>query len=146
MSNEESKQSSAGKDQAGQPAKAARSGIEKMIVWGVIGAGLLLIVVEGSAWFQHKRAHDGIRAGLDRSEENSEFQVTRKDVEVVLGEREPDLTKEIEVLGGQKERYDVYYFKGLLKERTLCVRYGVAGTMGEPEVIAVSAVIPDEIL
>ena len=126
--------------------KPARSSIEKFIVWGVIAAGLVLIAAEGSAWYQFKSAHGGILAELQRSEESTDFQVTRKEVEQILGDREPDMTKEIKVLGDQPERYDVYFFKGLLKERTLCVRYGVAGKMGEPEVIDVSSVIPDEIL
>ena len=93
--------------------------------------------------FQH--AYGGLQAELQKAE-TSDYQVTRAKVDELLGSRTPDESKEVQGVGAAPEVFDVYNFKGLLKDRPICVHYGVAGKTDEPEVIEVLSIIPDEML
>lgn len=127
------------------PSKPARSKLERALVWGLIAIGTLVVLVEGGAYLMFQRAYGGLQAELQKAE-TSDYQVTRAKVNEILGSRTPDETREVGGVGDSTEVYDVYHFNGLLKDRPLCVHYGVAGKTDEPEVIEVLSIIPDEIL
>jgi hypothetical protein len=114
-------------------------------VWGAIAIGLAVVALEGTFYLVYKRAHVAIQSEL-RKAEATDYRITEGKVREILGSRAPDITKEVEVMESASERYDIYVFEGLLKDRTLCVHYGVAGVAEEPEVIEVTSIIPDEVL
>lgn len=128
-----------------QPAKKKRSRIERIIVQGGIAVMLALVAVEGWAYLRMNLAHGQLMSELRRAE-SDDHRITKEMVGKILGGRQPDESVPIKVAVGE-ERYDLYYFSGLLKTRELCVHYGVQGKFqGEPEVIEVTSVIPDEVL
>jgi hypothetical protein len=45
-----------------------------------------------------------------------------------------------------EERFDVYYFDGLLKRRELWVHYGIEGLNSAREVVETSIITPEEVL
>ncbi|MBX3437941.1 MAG: hypothetical protein KF861_10655 [Planctomycetaceae bacterium] len=127
------------------PAVKSRSKIERAFVWGLITLGFVIVAVEGTSYFAFKRAHDAVQSELDQAEAAGN-QITRARVTELLNNREPDESKEVQVIGSATERYDIYVFQGLIKQRELFIHYGVAGVTDEPEVIEVLAIRPDEIL
>lgn len=132
-------------------AKPKRSTAERVIVQGGIAVLLVLVTIEGWAYLQMSMAHSKLTAELKKAEAG-DHKVTRETVDQILGGRAPDDTKTRKAIATGDERYDIYYFKGLLKRRELCVHYGVQGKKGaegvvsEPEVVEVTTMIPDEIL
>ncbi len=132
-------------------AKPARSGTERMIVWGGIGLLLIVSVIEVYSHMTFQKAFDSLQTQLEQAD-SGKTQITRKEVDQILN-REPNRSQKVKAFVGE-ERYDVYDFKGLLKNRVLCVHYGVAGvietegvkTVQEPEVIGVSPELPDAML
>jgi hypothetical protein len=126
------------------PAKPQRSKVERAIVWGVIGILGIVMLLEGLSWLSFRRAHSALLSELQKAE-TSDYRITSAKVKEIVGDREPDISKDVDAIVG-KEHYDVYVYKGLLKERPLCVHYGVAAHSGEePEVIEVTSIIPDEL-
>lgn len=128
------------------PAKSSRNPVERVIVQGGIGLLLIIVAIEGWSWGQMKMAHSRLTAELKKAEDG-EHKVTRKVVDEIL-KRQPDESKTVKATVGE-ERYDVYYFKGLIKQREIYVHYGIEGTQlakSEPEVIEVRTDIPEEIL
>ncbi len=125
-------------------AAAKRSPVELWLVRGGIGILVLLVVIEGWATLRMKSVHSQLLAEL-RQAETTDHQVTGPAVEKIFQGRQPDFTKKVRVAAGE-ERYDIYYYKGLLKTRELCVHYGVAGIKEEPEVVEVTTILPDEVL
>lgn len=127
--------------------KPKRSVIERVIVQGGICVLLVVVAIEGLSYFQMKSMHTKLTAELSKAE-TSDYKVTKEVVDRIL-QRTPDESKTRKAIGTGEERYDIYYFKGLLKQREICVHYGVQGTEGvktEPEVVEVTTIIPDEIL
>jgi hypothetical protein len=125
--------------------RPTRSKIERAIVWGVIALGVAVVAIEGAYYLSYKRAHFAIQSELKKAEA-TDYRITEDKVREILGSRTPDISKEVEVMEAASERYDIYVFEGLLKDRTLCVHYGVAGVAEQPEVIEVTSIIPDEVL
>jgi hypothetical protein len=126
------------------PVKPARSKLERLLVQGGIAILLVLLVVEGWCYFQMNRVHSRLLTELKKAE-STDHKVTPEVVDTILGGRKPDLSKTVKLAAGE-ERYDVYYFAGLLKTRELCLHFGVPGMKANPEVIEVMTIIPDEIL
>ena len=113
------------------------------MVWG--GIGLLVVVssIEGYSQMSFQKAFNSLQAELEEADAGKS-QVTKSQVDTVLN-RQPDRTQMVKAFVGE-ERYDVYLYKGLLKNRLLCVHYGVAGVKEEPEVIGVTPELPDAML
>ncbi|MDB5338814.1 MAG: hypothetical protein JWN70_4433 [Planctomycetaceae bacterium] len=127
-----------------KPSSVSRFNLERVLVRGGIAVLLGILAIEGWAYFQMNRAHSRLLAEL-RKAETTDYQVTPEVVKSILGSRQPNLTKMVKLATGE-ERYDVYYFVGLLKTRELCVHYGVPGLKANPEVVEVTTILPDEIL
>jgi hypothetical protein len=117
---------------------------KSMIVKVIIGLLLVLMLIELVAHLRLLNAHRQLMAEVQRSENENQL-VTRAVVDRILGNRTPDESKSVKAAAGD-ERYDIYYFWGLLKQRPLCVHYGVAGLKSEPELVEVITHIPDEVL
>lgn len=126
------------------PSGKTRSQLERVIVQGGIAILLLILAIEAWAYGHMYRAHSLLLAEL-RKAETSDHHVTPETVSSILGNRQPSQSKSVRLATGE-ERYDVYHFAGLLKTRELCVHYGVPGVKGNPEVVEVTTIIPDEIL
>lgn len=131
---------------ADTPAKPKRSTVERVIVQGGIAVLLVIVAIEGSAYLRHHRAHTKLMAEFEKAEE-TDHRITAAVVRSIVGDRAPDMSKNVRAPVGE-ERYDVYYYDGLIKRRELCIRYGVAGSGAgsEPEVVEVTTIIPDEVL
>ena len=133
------------------PLRPKRSVIERVIVQGSIAVMLVIVAAEGWAYFRLNSVHGALMAEVKKAEA-TDYRITKKDVDKIFGGRTPDSSVSIKVAASGVERYDLYYFNGLLKKRELCVRYGVAGMgpggsgEGEPEVVEVSSVVPDVVL
>lgn len=126
------------------PAKPQRSKVERAIVWGVIGVLGIVMLLEGMSYLSFKRAHSALMSELQKAE-SSDYRITAAKVKEIVGDRQPDISKDVAAVVG-KEHYDVYTYKGVLKNRDLCVHYGIADASGEePEVIEVTSIIPDEL-
>jgi len=106
---------------------------------------LAVVAIEGWAYLRMNLAHGQLMAEIRRAE-SDDHKITKDIVNKILGGRAPDDSVAIKVAVGE-ERYDLYYFSGLLKTRELCIHYGVQGKFqGDPEVVEVTSVIPDEVL
>jgi len=125
-------------------AKPARSSTERMLVWGGIGLLVVVSAIEGYSQMSFQKTFDGLHTELEQADVGK-TQITKARVDTVLN-RQPDRTQTVKAAYVGEERYDIYVFKGLLKNRLLCVHYGVAGVKAEPEVIGVSAELPDAML
>lgn len=126
------------------PAKPPRSKVERVIVWGGIGILGIVVLLEGISFLSFRRAHSALMSELQKAE-TTDYRITAAKVKEIVGTRSPEISKKLKAIVGE-EQYDVYIYKGLLKERPLCVHYGVAAQDGEePEVIEVTSVIPDEL-
>jgi hypothetical protein len=131
-------------DVSGEPAKPQRSKVERAVVWGVIGILGIVVLFEGMSYFTFRRAHSALLGELQKAE-TTDYRITAAKVKEIVGDRTPEISKKVKAVVGE-EQYDVYIYKGLLKERPLCVHYGVAAQGGEePEVIEVTSIIPDEL-
>ncbi len=128
-------------------ARPKRSPVERAIVWGGIGILAIVVGIEGTAHLAFTGALNGLMAEMEKAEnaEKGNYHVTKATVDAVLKGRAPDRSKTVKRALGE-ERYDLYIFKGLLKERTLSLHYGVQGVLGEPEVLEVSQAVPAELL
>ncbi|MGD9857296.1 MAG: hypothetical protein AB7U20_20330, partial [Planctomycetaceae bacterium] len=111
----------------------------------VIGILLLVLAVEAAAHLRMTWAKSKLTAELAKAEAE-EYEPTRESMKKLLGGREPDLSKHIQV-GVGEELYDGYYFNGLLKRRVLCVHYGIQGETdaddSHREMMEVLTVIPE---
>jgi hypothetical protein len=124
--------------------KPQRSKVERAIVWGGIGILGIVVLFEGLSYLSFRSAHAALLSELQKAE-TTDYRITAAKVKEIVGDRTPDISKKIKAVVGE-EQYDVYIYKGLLKERPLCVHYGVAAQGGEePEVIEVTSIIPDEL-
>lgn len=131
-------------DPSPAPAKPPRSPVERALVWGFIGIMGIVVLLEGMSFLGFRRAHSGMLAELQKAEA-TDYRVTAAKVKEIVGDRTPDISKKVKAVVGE-EQYDVYIYKGLLKERPLCVHYSIADASGEePEVIEVTSIIPDEL-
>lgn len=140
-------------DPAGTPAPAAdaparpkRSTVERIIVQGGIALLLVIVAIEGAAYLRHHLAHARLMAEIEKAED-TDHRITADVVRQIVGDRAPDMSKDVKAPVGE-ERYDVYYYDGLLKRRELCIHYGVAGggEGSQAEVVEVTTIIPDEVL
>ena len=111
----------------------------------IIGILLVVMLIELVAHFRLTLVNNKLSGELAKAEQEKDYQLTKSVVDQIFGNRQPDESKSAKVSVGE-ERYDIYYFWGLLKQRTLCLQYGVAGKNSEPEVIMVHPNIPDEVL
>jgi hypothetical protein len=117
---------------------------KRIIVRVVIGLLLTVMVIEGISYGRVFAIHRQLSSLLQKAETEN-YQINRKKIDEILNNQQPSLSKTVKVPVGD-ERYDVYQFWGLLKQRQLCVHYGVAGRQSEPEVIEITSIIPDEVL
>lgn len=133
------------------PAKAPRSAAERIIVWAVIGIGLLVIIVEGQAHLAHAAALEKLQNQLKKASE-SDGGMSEKDVVSLMGSKVPESQKlDHTVTGMGASRVDIYTFNGLgLRARKIYVYYGVDGKANQPaevmEVASVPAETPAEVL
>ena len=124
------------------PTKPARSPVERAIVWGVIGIGLAVILMEGKSYMAHASALSTLQTKLKEfNDSETDGGMTKKDVDAVIGGREPDETTKLgagtTAMGA--DRLDIYNFQGLLRNRQLYVYYGIAGKIDQgAEVMEVS--------
>lgn len=118
--------------------------VERIAVRCLIGGLLLVLAIEGASWLRVMTARMRLSSELQKAE-ISDYRITRARVDQLMGGRPPDESRVVKVPVGE-ERYDLYYFLGLLKRRELCVHYGVPGLESEPEVIEVTTIVPDEVL
>ena len=127
------------------PAKPPRSPVERAIVWGVIGVGLLVIAVEANAHLAHAAALGKLRAKLDETV-NVDTGVTKKHVDEIVGNKIPE-TQKLNFLDTAMaaSRVDIYTYPALLRSRKLYIYYGIDGKLAvqEAEVMEVlTAVAP----
>lgn len=127
---------------AGSKSKTSRTG---RIVIGIL---MVVVAVEGIAHFRVTRAKSALSDELAKAA-TEDHRVNRATVQQLLGDREPDLTRLVQAHVG-KELYDVYYYNGLLKQRVLCVHYGVQGEKdaddSQREMMEVLTVVPEAVL
>ncbi len=114
----------------------------------VIGILLVVLAVEAAATGRAYWAKSQLSDELAKAESQGDH-ATRETVQRILGGREPDLSSRIKVAAGE-ELYEVYYFNGLLKQRVLCVHYGVLGEKdadeSQRELLEVLTVVPEVVL
>lgn len=134
--------STSSNDSADEKSPAAKP--KSTLVRAIIGILLVLMAVELVAYGRLLMVHRKFMAEIQMSEDK-DHRFTKESVTKILGGREPNESKEIKAPVGM-ERYDVYYFWGLLKSRPLVVHYGVAGKNSEPEVLEVATQLPDAYL
>ena len=113
---------------------------DRRFVRGLIGTLLVVLAIEAIAHARMASMHQRLWGELQRGEREN-LGITRQHIDAVAG-RPPD--EELAAPVG-KERYDVYHFWGLLKQRELCVHYGVSGINAEPEVIDVLFLLPEDV-
>jgi hypothetical protein len=129
------------------PAKSdapKRSSIERILVRGLIGVLVVVLAIESSSYARLLIANARISSELKKSEA-SDHRVTEATVNSLLWGRKPDETHMVKVPVGE-ERFDVYYFDGLLKRRELWVHYGIEGLNSAREVVETSIITPEEVL
>ena len=117
---------------------------ERLIVRLLIGGLFVVMAIELFAYSRLLFVHYQLSGQLQKAEQEN-HRITQEVIDKIFSQRKPDETKNVKVAVGT-ERYDIYYFWGLLKERPLCVHYGVEGLHSQPEVIEVTTIIPDEVL
>jgi hypothetical protein len=127
----------------GSHSAATRSPRARLISRSVIGLLLIVLAVEAIAYGRVTSAHRQLLSELQAGERQSHL-VTKERIDAVVG-REPDATIRVKAPVGE-ERFDVYNFGGLLKQRKLFVHYGVQGIKDEPEVIDVLMTAPGDVL
>ncbi|MDB5338801.1 MAG: hypothetical protein JWN70_4420 [Planctomycetaceae bacterium] len=115
------------------PAKPPRSPVERAIVWGVIGIGLLVIAVEANAHLSHTAALGKLRSKLDETADVNTG-LTKKQVDQIVGNKIPESQK----LGFldtsiAASRVDIYTYPALLRSRKLYIYYGIDGKLVEQE-------------
>lgn len=116
---------------------------DRLLVRGLIGVLLVILVIELAAYGRVMLVHWQLTSELRKAEMQHHI-ITRDRVDSIF-KRLPDEKHMVKAPVGE-ERYDIYYFSGLLKRRELCVHYGIQGMLEEPEVIEVTTIIPDEVL
>jgi hypothetical protein len=109
------------------PAKPARSPVERAIVWGVIGLGVLVIAVEANAHLSHGAALAKLQAQLDENM-NKESGMRKSHVDQIVGSKIPDVQK-LNFLDTSMaaSRVDIYTYPALLRSRKLYIYYGIDG-------------------
>lgn len=118
---------------------------KRLVARSLIGILFALMAVELFAYGRLLLAHRQFVTQIQMGE-MKDHRFTKADVLKILGGREPDESKMVKSIAGMKERFDVYYFWGLMKTRPLVVHYGVEGFNAEPEVLEVATHLPDEYL
>lgn len=127
---------------ANTPSKPPRSPVERAVVWGVIGIGLFVILMEGQSYYAHASVLKSLRAKLQEvGEAEGDAGMTQADVDAILKGKKPDestpLTVGTTAMGAA--RLDIYNYKGLVRTRQLYVYYGIEGKQAQPpEVMEVS--------
>lgn len=104
---------------------------------GGIAVLLVILGIESVAYLSFSSAIGKLLGELDKAEEQTEYDLTKSVVTKAVGGKEPTRSEPIWE-GAGEGRLDVYVWKGVLKDRTLYVRYGVSGMQGEPQVMSVS--------
>ena len=123
-----------------QPAKP-RNPIERAIVWGIIGIGVLVAGLEANAFFSYSGPMNALQKRMKEASE-SENILTADDVKKIVGNKTPDESVKLDyrdtaIGAGTKE---IYRYNGLLKTREIHVYYGVQGVQGQvAEVLSVSS-------
>ncbi len=125
------------------PAKPPRSPVERAIVWGVIGIGLLVIAVEANSHLAHAAALEKLRSKLDETT-SLDAGVTKKHVDLIVGKK-PYETQKLNFLDTSiaASRVDIYTYPALLRSRKLYIYYGIDGKIAtqEAEVMEVMTVV-----
>ncbi len=114
------------------PVKPPRSPVERAIVWGVIGLGVLVIAVEANAHLAHSAAHQKLDAEF--SERLNKGGMTKKHVDLIVGNKTPDVQQlKFQDTSMSASRVDIYTYPALLRNRQLWVYYGVQGKKADQE-------------
>jgi hypothetical protein len=128
----------------GPPAKA-RNPFERIIVYGVIVALVVLVGVEAKGRFSHKSAVDTITAMLQKTETDAKAKdVTETDIKSVLGSMQPTRTEQYPASTGfaASKKLEVYSWFSLnpAQKRELWIHYARKGAKeeGPATVISVS--------
>lgn len=127
-----------------KPDAPKRSSVERLVVRCLIGVLVVVLGVEMSSYARLWLTQARILAELQKSE-SSDYHVTQETIDKLLWGRKPDRTHTVKAAVGE-ERYDVYYFDGLLKRRELWVQYGIEGLNSAREVVGISTITPEEVL
>ncbi|MDB5388964.1 MAG: hypothetical protein JWM11_4610, partial [Planctomycetaceae bacterium] len=131
------------------PAKPARSPVERTIVWGVIGLGLLVVGLEAKAHFDHSAVLNALKAKLDQFENGeADGGVTKDDVVAIMGSRVPVTSEKVPpgATSMGADWLDIYEFKGLVRTRQLYVYYGIQGKQNQPVEVMIVQTGPAETL
>ncbi len=123
------------------PAPKKRSPLERAVVWGGIGILLLVVVIEASAQRQFTSLYTQIDSELKKSLQTGNS-VPEENIRAILKGRQPDATKTVKQIPGE-ERYEVYYFKGLLKRRVFCIRFEKATDTAPVQVLELTPTVPE---
>ena len=118
-----------------------RSPIERALVWGGIGILLVIVVIEATAQRQYTSLYTQLDAELKKSLQTSKS-LPEESVRAILKGRQPDMTKSVKLPPGE-ERYEVYYFNGLLKRRVFCLRFEKANESAPVEVFELTPTVPE---
>jgi hypothetical protein len=112
-----------------------RSRIERMVVWGLIAALLFVVAVEGRSWWGFMSAYRPIVAQLHERDKVG-GSLKEADVQDAVGGMAPTREPIYGILR-HADREDTYVWRGLLKDRTMYVYYGVGD---DPDVLFVTTV------
>lgn len=129
------------------PAKAEapkRSPVERVLVRGLIAVLLVVLAIESSSYARLWITRARLSSELKRSEA-SDHRVTQATVDGLFWGRKPDETHTVKAMVGD-ERFDGYYFDGLLKRRELWIHYGIEGKNAAREVVGMATITPEEVL
>jgi hypothetical protein len=115
-----------------KPPAKARNPIERIVVYGVIAALIVLVGIEANGKFQHKTAVDTITAKLQNVENDVKApEVTEDDIKAVLGSKQPVRSENYGAVGsiGPSKKLEVYSWFSLnpSQKRELWVHYGQKG-------------------
>jgi hypothetical protein len=127
--------------------KPKRSAIERVIVQGGIALSLIIIAMEGRAYLRVNSIQGKLTSVLEKAE-SGEQRFTREVADQIFEGKKPDESIVVPVAVGE-ERYDIYNFPGLLKNRSLCLHYTVHGKgqdEGQPDVLEVLNVVPEAVV
>lgn len=122
-----------------------RSKGERMLVIAVIVVMLVVVFMEANSYSSLNQVTQELKGELAKTEQ-ADVPVRRADLTKRFGDRRPDESYSVKAAAGE-ELYELYYFRGPLSRRVLCVHYGVIGAAGDDrDVVEIITDIPAEIL
>ena len=113
-----------------------RSPVERLLVWAVIAGLLVVVAIEGYSHWKFSRAYQPLVSKL-RAAEQAGATVKEEEVRGFVGGIEPSSRETIYGIMRTANREDAYVYRGLLKNRTMYVYYGVGR---DPDVLFVTNV------